>query len=173
MARAHFVKKARKNNKDAGIKKGESYYWWKFRRGGKRFSKTPPKPSQLTQSDFYSTLYSINEAFDALGSDYIEVSSFEGDIENIKSDLESLKSDTEDKLSNMPESLQQGPTGELLQERIDAIDDLISEFDSLDFSEPDEESQQDDETEDEAHARVVKAAVEELRAEIENFNWSP
>lgn len=31
MARLHFVKSARKDNPSAEVKKGESYYWWKFR----------------------------------------------------------------------------------------------------------------------------------------------
>ena len=39
MPRVHHVKSARKDNPVA--KKGESYYWWKFRYGGKRYSKTP------------------------------------------------------------------------------------------------------------------------------------
>jgi hypothetical protein len=57
MARAHFVKKARKAIPGTDIKKGDSYYWWKFRFGGKRTSKTAPKASQLTQSEFWVVGY--------------------------------------------------------------------------------------------------------------------
>ncbi len=60
MARAHFVKKARKDNPAAGIKAGDSYYWWKFRRGGKHYSKTAPRPSQLTQSEYLRRLMLYN-----------------------------------------------------------------------------------------------------------------
>lgn len=59
MARAHFVKKARKDN--PAVKAGESYYWWKFRRGPKRYSKERPRPSQLTQSEFYGQVYGLQE----------------------------------------------------------------------------------------------------------------
>jgi len=50
MARANFVKKARKDN--SVVKKGESYYWWKFAYGSKQYSKEAPSRSQLTQSGF-------------------------------------------------------------------------------------------------------------------------
>ena len=60
MPRVYFVKKARKDY-PVGIKKGDSYYWWKFRYGGIHRSKTRPRPSQLTQSEFLSTIYAIIE----------------------------------------------------------------------------------------------------------------
>jgi len=53
MPRVHFVKHARKDN-DL-VKKGESYYWWKFRFTGKCMSKTPPRKSQLTESEYWKT----------------------------------------------------------------------------------------------------------------------
>ena len=59
MARAHFVKKARKDN--PAVKAGESYWWWQFRHGPKRYSATRPRPSQLTQSAHYSAIRSIVE----------------------------------------------------------------------------------------------------------------
>ena len=43
----------------------------------------------------------------------------------------------EDSLDNMPESLQYAPTGELLQERIDACDNAMNEVDSA-CQEPDQ-----------------------------------
>jgi hypothetical protein len=62
MPRVHFVQKAAKDN--SVVKKGESYYWWKFRFGGKRFSKTRPRPSQLTPSDKLSRIYAAQEAIE-------------------------------------------------------------------------------------------------------------
>lgn len=122
------------------VKKGETYYWWKFRYGGKTISKTYPKPSQLTQSEFLSTIYDIQDRISECQncSSPDELLNF---VDEIKNDLENLKSETEDKLSNMPEQLQYAPTGELLQERIDMLDLAISELDSidLDYEEPDEE----------------------------------
>ena len=188
MARATHVKKAQKAVPEHGIAIGDSYYHWKFKNGGKHYSKTPPKPSQLTQSAFYSTLYSIQESLAEQSHGTIE--EVESIAEDIMGQLEELKSECEEKLDNMPDSLQQGSTGELIQSRIDALDELICEFDSLDFSEvqdfevedemPDEEELKErilkGETE-EAIREEVKAEVEQQKAdalmeEIDAFNWS-
>lgn len=59
MPRVHYVKKARKDNPVA--KRGESYYWWKFRYGGKQYSTTRPRQSQLTQSPHLSMIYEAQE----------------------------------------------------------------------------------------------------------------
>lgn len=120
------------------IAKGEPYYWWAFQYGGKHFSKTAPKASQLTQSNYLGQLYSIQEQMDEIQCESPE--DLEGIIDGIKSDIESLKEETEGSLENMPESLQSSPTGELLQERIDALDNAISELENieLDYEEPEE-----------------------------------
>lgn len=55
MPRVH-TQKANKDYPSAGIKKGDMYYSWSFRYGGKRISKTPPRPSQLTQSKMSEAL---------------------------------------------------------------------------------------------------------------------
>ena len=41
----------------------------------------------------------------------------------------------------MPEQLQYAPTGEMLQNRIEALDEMISDFETIDF---DEEREIDD-----------------------------
>jgi hypothetical protein len=135
MPRVTFVKKARKADKDYGIKKGDSYYWWKFRYGGKRVSKTYPRPSQLTQSEFYSCILSAKEDVqDALGNDEEAI---DGDslavidaLNAARDTVEEQGSSCQDKLDNMPEGLQQGPTGELLQTRIDRCEELSGEIES-------------------------------------------
>lgn len=121
------------------IAKGESYYWWQFKNGGKHFSKERPKSSQLTQSNYLSQLYSIQESMETIeANDAEELNAVRDDL---VSQLESLKEETESSLENMPESLQSSPTGELLQERIDALDSAISELEEidLDYEEPDDD----------------------------------
>ena len=66
MPKVHHVKKARKDNR--AVKKGESYYWWKFAYSSKRYSKTYPKASQLTQSDKLSRYYEAQETVDDLNA---------------------------------------------------------------------------------------------------------
>jgi len=115
------------------IKKGESYYWWQFLHGGKNISKTQPRQSQLTQSEFMSCYYSMQEQIEDISVITItnaeELSEF---IENIKSNAETLRDETQDKLDGIPDSLQSSPTGELMQERIDEMDEIISQFDDID-----------------------------------------
>jgi hypothetical protein len=138
MTRVHFVKKARKDYPQYGIQKGESYYWWKFRYGPKSMSKTPPRQSELTQSDFLSRVYGVQEDLEDLSA-----SDFDQDIEeerdNVVSELEELRDETQEKHDNMPDQLQESETGQLLQERVDSLDSMISDLQSVDC-EIDEES---------------------------------
>ena len=73
MPRVHYVKKSRKDN--PAVKKGESYYHWKFAYSPKRYSKTRPRPSQLTQSYKLSRYYEAQEA--------IEDADAHGDIQEL------------------------------------------------------------------------------------------
>jgi len=150
MARAKFVKKARRAVPEAGIEIGDSYYWWKFRFGGKHFSKTPPKPSQLTQSNYLSQILAIQER----DFDRDDPESF---VEDVKGELESLKDEIEGNLQNMPEGLQQGDTGQLLQERIDSLDQVITDLESIDMQFEDDIS--DEEKEDK---------INDIESEYEN-----
>lgn len=61
--------------------------------------------------------------------------------DNIVSDLEYIRDDLQDRLDNMPEGLQQGDTGQLLQDRIDSIDAAISDLENIDFDEFDPEDE--------------------------------
>lgn len=132
MARAHFVKSARKDNPVAS--KGESYYWWKFRYGPKHYSKNRPRRSQLTQSAFLATVYDIQDSTIEL-SDTVE--GLHTETEDLISQLEDLRDECESSLQEMPEHLQESSTsGEILQERIDALDEAISTLEGIDF-EPD------------------------------------
>lgn len=142
MARATFVKSARVEVAEencgikGGIKVGDSYYWWKFKRGGKRWSATPPKRSQLTQSNFYASVYDLED-------DVISNASADDGLAGVRDDvtstLQEIADQCQESLDNMPEGLQQGSTGELLQERIYAMESAISEFDGLELDEPDDD----------------------------------
>lgn len=155
MPKVNFVKKARKNVPGTNIKAGESYYWWKFRYGGKHTSKTPPKASQLTQSDFLSRAYDLNEKISGIStSDFNEPEDLKTYQEELVSEMEELRDEQEEKKSNMPEGLQEGPTGELLQERYDNVNSAIDEIEGVDcddfgFDEEEEKEKAKDELVDE------------------------
>lgn len=134
MPRVHYVKKARKDNPVA--QKGESYYWWKFRFGGKRYSRTYPRPSQLTQSAYFGTLYDLIDMINEYDIELGDEGAVEGLRDEVEGELDSLRDECQGSLDNMPESLQYAPTGELLQERIDALDNAINELSYIE--EPDQ-----------------------------------
>lgn len=142
MARAHFVKRAAKDYPDHGIAKGESYYWWKFMVGGrggpKRYSKTPPKPSQLTQSEFLSQFYALEEQIADLKAD----DGLESSVEEIASDFRELGEEQESKRSNMPESLQDSDTGNQMQERAEKCEEIAGELEQIEFDLADRDDNQ-------------------------------
>ena len=160
MPRVTFVKAARKDNPVA--KKGESYYWWKFRYGGKRYSLTRPRPSQLTQSAYYGTVRSLIEQIE--DTDLADNDDFVSLRDDIASQLQELGQETQSSLDNMPDSLQYSPTGEMLQERIDACESAESDIDSIDeLDDEPEETDYDDEEE------FSDAKMEWLES-LENWN---
>ena len=168
MAKANFVEKAQKDNQVC--KKGESYWWWKLSiNSPKQFSKTEPRRSQLTGSAFLSTLYDIE---DKVIGKAVADSTLPETRDDIVSQLEELRDTCQESLDNMPESLQQGPTGEMLQERIDNLESAISEFEDLDLDEfdgsdveaSDREEGEDDET---FKARMEQAYWDEKLEELQ------
>lgn len=134
MARAHFVKKARRNYNDAGIKKGESYYWWKFNFSKYiHRSKTAPRRSQLTQSGFLAQLYDIEDNISDMSvENYSCGDDIRSDLDSFIGDIQSLLDECQNNLDNMPEHLQESSSsGETLRERIDALEGWISELESI------------------------------------------
>ena len=156
MARLHFVKKARKDYKDEGIKKGESYFWWKFRFGSKQRQKTRPRQSQLTQSEFLGAIYDINDRLSDISSSNLEEAREERD--SIVSELQDLASEQEDRQSNMPDSLQYSPTGEMLEERANYCNEFADELDGIDLDLEKEEGESDEDFESR-----VEEAISELQ----------
>lgn len=171
MARAHFVKAARKAIPESGIKVGDSYYWWKFRYGGKRVSKTPPRRSQLTQSDFLGQLYDIEDELGDLQAD----DTLQSMVEDIAQRLHDLASECEDKRNNMPEQLQDSESGTLLQERYDACEAAADELEQIDWERNDDdfEEPEREEGEDEAtYLQRIQDARDEHDREQEEAHWN-
>ena len=152
--KVHFVKKARKDYPEDGIKKGESYYWWKPRYGGIRRSKTYPSRQELTQSEFLCRVYDIEDELSVIrtqietnieGKNKEEIEELIRDaLEMIIIEIGELRDECEDKLYNMPKQLQDtSEAGILLQERIDALEDWISELENIDISIEDDDDIQE------------------------------
>lgn len=178
MARAHFVKSARKDNPVA--KKGESYWWWKPMIGGrggpKRYSKERPKPSQMTQSAFLSAIYGASEQLEE--ADTPEA------FREIAEAVREAGQEARGSYDNMPDSLQQGETGQLLDERAtnadswaDAIDQQadeleskLSEIDGMDAEALELEEDADESEIEEAREQKRQEAISECREAAEGEN---
>lgn len=127
-------RRANKDYPEIGIKAGEMYYTWRMRQGNgsvKRMSKTPPKPSQLTLSDWASPYRAFAEEIEELELD----DNLYSELQRIAGEIRSLGEEQQAKLDNMPEGLQQGDTGQLLQSRAEACEEWADAIEALD--EPD------------------------------------
>lgn len=150
MARVHAVR-ANKDYPAQGIKKGETYYKWTTRTVvGKRYigtthrSKVRPTRAQLTSSEFLSRLYELEDglgdrfSMDAFRGSENWMDDFSAERDSLIGEIEELRDETQEKLDNMPEGLQQGDTGQLLQERIDGLEGWTSDLESVEPSDEEE-----------------------------------
>lgn len=127
MARVTFVKKARKDYPYSEIKRGDSYYWWKFRFGGKIRSKTRPARSRLTQSAFYGTLMDLED-----GMDLESIEGIKSSLESAAEEVRSLGEEQTEKMTEMEQYFPNScPVMEQLQERSDECESLADEMESL------------------------------------------
>lgn len=173
MTKVTHVKRARKAIPEAGIAIGDAYYWWKFRYGGIHRSKTPPKPSQLTQSTFVSTMLELQERAEGIAAGLRDgsttCSDAESELQEIASEVSSAGEECQSSLDNMPEGLQQGSTGELLQARIDACETIADDLEGVDI--PDEEDPEDAAvpTDDDDPNQELRDTMAD---EIDGVDWS-
>lgn len=122
------------------VKKGETYYSWAFAFSPKQISLTYPKRQQLTRSSFLTAVYDIQDSLEAIGADTPE--DLQSLRDGILEEIRELAEQTQESLDNMPDSLQSSPTGELLQERIDALESWADDLEGIeldDYDDPDEQ----------------------------------
>lgn len=155
------------------IAKGEPYYWWAFMNGGKHFSKDKPRRSQLTQSNFFSQLWDIE---DRIAEFHVEnKDDFEEFRDEIRDELENLKDETQSSLDNIPEQLQSAPTGEMMQERIDALENWIFDIEGVECEQYDEQEirveveEENPRGENEPEADWIERINEEVNEKIQEI----
>lgn len=159
MAKLHFVKKARKAIRKDGkvyIKKGESYYWWKFYRSSKQVSKDKPRRSQLTQSSYYSIIFDMED--DLAQGKYFGLGL--GDlVSQVRDELQELYEECNASYDNIPEQLQEVGTGEMLGNQLTALEEaenaLSNLFDQLDSGSCEDDDEENPElTRDEVYDQI-------------------
>ncbi len=179
MARAKLVK-AMKDYPNFGIKKGDEHYVWsmKRQRGGVTLrSLKPPRPSQLTENSFWSPLYSACESFE----DAVAAASCFADLEEAKSDftgtLTELSEEQDEKFNNMPEGLQQGETGQKLENRRDEVQAMVDELEGVDI--PSDENVNEelgitdvDDAQDEDKKQQYEDRLQSVRDELTGISYN-
>lgn len=134
MPKVHFVKAARKDN--PAVKAGEPYYWWQFRFGGKRFSKTPPRSSQLTQSEKLSRAYELAERLEDIPREVDAttealqeaVDNAISVIEEVADEVRTLADEYRDSAENIRSSFSDSPTADECDEKADNLDGWADEI---------------------------------------------
>lgn len=167
MARIH-QRVARKDYPGQGIKKGDTYYTWKTRMTvGKSYvghvHRSLTRPLTTSSSAYEQALAEIDKAFDG-------VEDAEG-LREVAQQIRDLGEEEQGKFDNMPEGLQQGDTGQMLEERAGNCsqwaDDVDTAADTL------EEKLNELQEEEDGHAAIAEAwdaydaAVEEAEDEAE------
>lgn len=95
----------------------------------------------------------------------------EDTAQQIADELDSIKDQCQDSLDNMPEGLQEGDTGQLIQERIDNLDSAISDLEDINYDALKENAKDEvdsDEGTDEYEEELTEKTKDALRDEIES-----
>lgn len=161
--------KARQDYPAQNIAKGDMYYVWAIRmqRGGiTRRSKTAPRQSQLTLSEYKMAAHLLNEQIE----DYQRpknISDLREFRDELKDEADSLRDMQQEKMDNLPEGLQQSQTGEAIQERIDAVEAFIDELDELELEDDDLDPEDEgdfevDADESKAEGRVLNSDGQDM-----------
>jgi len=132
MAKIQTVSKCRKEQRcgkcGKTIEVGSPYVYAEpaFRAKIVRCTTCGLKPYETSSSEFIQTIGALQDKWQE---------EYTGDTaaEDIASTLEELRDQAQDSLDNMPEQLQYSESGELLQERIDSLEDAISELEGIDI----------------------------------------
>lgn len=150
------------------ICKGESYYKIveRFSSPKIRCAQCKPQRSELTNSEYLSWLYNLQDNLSTLYDLREEEAKDELYIE-----LEEQQSDLQDRFDNIPEQLQEGDAGQTLQDRIDSLDSAMSDLDYLEFPQREDVYDEDltEEEIDTAYEEALNDYVDAIDEIIQNI----
>jgi hypothetical protein len=139
MARINRVNKSRKEQKCSSCGKiipvGSAYQWISFNYGPTivKCNSCGFKPYETTSNEYLRSVGELAYNF----QESISNSSMIEDLETLRdetlSSLEEIRDDLEDRKSNLPEQFQESGPGEIITERIDNLENVISELEYVDF----------------------------------------
>ena len=123
-----------------------------------RCSKCGLRGWELSSSDYVQR---VGRVCDCWKEDY---GISEDTAQNIADELSNLRDDIECNFDNMPENFQYGETGEMLQERMDNLDQVVSDLECIDYESIAEDAknnvENDEELDDEIDS-LLSDAIEE------------
>ena len=163
------LQKARKEYKCSKcgclINPGEEYYkiTAMYTKPYYRCKNHAPERSELTSSEYLSWLYDLQDNL----TDRYDLKE-EGIIDELISELENQRDELQDKFDNIPEQLQDGDAGQTLQNRIDSLDDVISDLESLDYPEK-EEIERSDYDSDEDYEEALKEIEDKFEEALDDY----
>lgn len=110
-----------------GIVKGQKHYHWK-RKTGPRTSQEyrqvePPRIEQMTSSAYKIAMHHIEEARSKITS--------HEEMDDLIAMITELAEEQRGKFENMPEGLQQGDTGQTLEQQAETLESAVSELETI------------------------------------------
>lgn len=154
MGKVQYIKKARKQWKcgkcNTLIEVGMSYYKGEINFGPTivRCTRCKLQPWEVTTSEYS---LQVGELVNNWSETYGQG---EEALEEISSELENIRDQVQERLDNMPEGCQEGDVGQMMQERIDALESAQSDIDCIDADDAKSSAA------DSYRSRVVEALVE-------------
>lgn len=144
MPRVKTVNKARKSPGSCSkcgkkLEAGQSYRWWKFRYGGKRFRCTnaacSPRQSDLTTSDKLSRCYAAGESIEDAISEFqknFDLEDLRGAMEGAAGELREVAEEYRESASNVESGMNGNrmPICDELEEKADNLDSKADEIES-------------------------------------------
>lgn len=125
------------------IAKGSPYFWWATRspgaRLGRRFDRCQsckPRPSELIGSPFLRAMAGEAERIDDEIETFEEghdVAALQAAIEEVAQAIREAGEEAQGSFDNMPEGLQEGETGQLLQQRAERCEEIADELEELEL----------------------------------------
>lgn len=129
----NFVRKAHKDYEKFGIKRGDSYYWWKSRTQGKVMSKEKPDQSKFSASPFYMNLVDAYNFVKDLAH-HSSPRELIRDHDELIGMLQHLKMTSERKLNNIPYWLHTSSNAaRILYDRIQMLTKMLKDLSNVDL----------------------------------------
>lgn len=139
MARVNEVKKSRKEQKCSGCGKiipvGSPYKWIAFNYGPTvvRCCTCGFKPYETTSNEYLREVGRIKYEYEESINTCDNIEDLENVVEDLKGELETVRDELEEKRDNLPEQFQYSGPGEVIEERIDNLDSVLSDLENVDF----------------------------------------